>query len=156
MVSAAISVAGFLDSTVYFTSVTYLGMTWLWTSRGRETFESLPEPANKPAHFVVRHTGRTERIKAELIVLVSAAGNFAELVCKDGSTVLHHLRLGQIMENPPAGFVRVHRSYAVNLKHVQSLKSREGSRYSLLMEGEHEVPVSRYRVSELRKTLAHE
>ncbi|MBT8063048.1 MAG: LytTR family transcriptional regulator, partial [Xanthomonadales bacterium] len=101
-----------------------------------------------------KHTGRTERINADSVIMIAAAGNFAELVCADDRTILHHLRLGQIMENPPVNFVRVHRSFAVNLDKVRSLKSHEGSRYSAALENGREIPVSRYQVARLRELLS--
>ncbi|NNE04995.1 MAG: LytTR family transcriptional regulator [Xanthomonadales bacterium] len=154
LVSAMISVTTLLDRSVYFTTVAYLGLTWLWTSQGRETLDSKSNPENRPSHFVVKHTGRTERINADSVIMIAAAGNFAELVCADGRTILHHLRLGQIMENPPVNFVRVHRSFAVNLDKVRSLKSHEGSRYSAALENGREIPVSRYQVARLRERLS--
>ena len=67
--------------------------------------------------------------------------------------MLHHLRLGEIMDNPPLGFIRVHRSYAVNKSRIKALRAAEGSKYWIELDGADDIPVSRYRVAEIREAM---
>ncbi|MCW8998264.1 MAG: LytTR family transcriptional regulator DNA-binding domain-containing protein, partial [Kangiellaceae bacterium] len=62
--------------------------------------------------------------------------------------------LGAIMKTNPVNFVRVHKSFAVNLKEVETLRSAEGSKYWLEMTNKETIPASRYRVAELRGLLS--
>jgi DNA-binding LytR/AlgR family response regulator len=142
-----------LDSTFYFTAITFLAAVWFWITRGNEAVDSVPDTRSAPEHFFIQHTGRSERLPADQVLYLRAAGNYTELVCEDGRTVLHHLRLGQIMEKPPRGFLRVHRSHAINLARTTGLRSLEGSRYFAQLGGEHEVPVSRYQARDVRALL---
>ena len=57
------------------------------------------------------------------------------------------------MEAPPTGFVRVHRSHAVNVDRVRSLRSRAGSRYEVELDGGVNAPVSRFQVRMVREML---
>jgi len=52
-----------------------------------------------------------------------------------------------------SNFVRVHKSYAVNIDAVKNLKSATGSKYWLELQNEQKIPVSRYRVVEIRGLL---
>jgi len=50
-------------------------------------------------------------------------------------------------------FLRVHRSYIVNLKEVTELISNIGSRYRLKMSDNTEIPVSRRKAREVKNKL---
>lgn len=143
----------FLDRGFFLTFVVYLTAVWFWLSRGAESMDREPPSDMAPAHFFVKHTGRGERVLASSVLLLKAAGNYTEMICDDGRTLLHHQRLGQIMESPPAGFLRVHRSHAVNVDRVRSLRSRAGSRYQVELDGGVTAPVSRFQVKSLRDLL---
>jgi hypothetical protein len=52
-----------------------------------------------------------------------------------------------------AGFVRVHRSHIVNVSHIVAARGAEVGRLDLTLRSGVLVPVSRSRVSALRKTL---
>jgi hypothetical protein len=104
-------------------------------------------------HFLIKQAGREEPIDANQVVLISADGNYTELLCEDGQTRLHQLRLGQLMREVPASFFRIHRSHAVNLDKVVQLKSMPGSRYRVELAGGASAPVSRYQVKGLRQLL---
>ena len=52
----------------------------------------------------------------------------------------------------PAGFVQVHRSHIVNLRHIRSIR-RKNRRIRLLLGGGYEVPVSRHRLDQVLPLL---
>ncbi len=140
-----------LDSGLYFSNMVFLLLVWFWLSRGSEHIENPVKVESKLDYFSIKDTGRIKRIPKDKVLYIRAAGNYAELVCENGAVVLHHQRLGQIMESPPSGFVRVHRSNAINLKFIEGLRSREGSRYHAELAGGVSVPVSRYSIKELKQ-----
>ncbi len=140
----------FLDRGYYLTSFVFLAALWYLITHPGKREAGEPEEIN---HFCVRGTGKLERVEAAEVVILHAVGNYVELVCSDERVILHQHRLGQIMKQPPKGFFRIHRSYAVNLSHLRSLKSLEGSRYRAEMSNGTEVPVSRNKVAELREKM---
>ncbi|MEC1178041.1 LytTR family DNA-binding domain-containing protein [Metasolibacillus meyeri] len=48
-------------------------------------------------------------------------------------------------------FIRVHRAFLINLEHLQELESWGTSKYNVILQGGHVVPVSRMYVKEIRK-----
>ena len=143
----------FLDRGFFLTFVVYLTAVWFWLSRGAESMAREPPSEMAPVHFFVKHISREERVLASSVLLLKAAGNYTEMFCDDGRTLLHHERLGQIMESPPAGFLRIHRSHAVNVDRVRSLHSRAGSCYQVELDGGVTAPVSRFQVKLIRDLL---
>jgi len=113
-----------------------------------------PEPTAPPAVLALQSTGRLTRLACPDIVHLAAAGNYTEVHVTDGATHLDNRNLSALLDLLPAGFVRVHRSHAVNLEHVLALTSEVGSRYQLELAGGASIPVSRREVAGLRERLA--
>ena len=88
------------------------------------------------------------------ILTDKAEGNFTEVHTADGRTFLHQLPMGKIMEDPPHGHIRVHRSYAVNTARIKTLRSAAGSKYWLELDNAEDIPVSRFRVADIRNLLS--
>ncbi|WP_323762304.1 LytTR family DNA-binding domain-containing protein [Maricaulis sp.] len=113
-----------------------------------------PEPAATPKTLALQSTGRLTRLACSDIVHLVAAGNYTEVHTRSGATHLDNRNLSTLLAQLPDGFVRNHRSHAVNLDHVEALTSAVGSRYQLVLTGGHQVPVSRREVARLREHLA--
>jgi len=53
----------------------------------------------------------------------------------------------------PLGFFRSHRAYLVNLEYIRSVIPWTRNAYSLTLEGNKEVPLSKHRLGALRQVL---
>lgn len=151
VVSYQWSIGLFLDSYIFIASIIYLASAWFWV------YVEKPEPeavAAAPGRLVVKSKGKEIYVPARDAVYLKAEGNFTTIMKADGSSLLHQLPLGKILNEPPPGFIRVHRSYAVNKTYIKTLRSAPGSKYWLELNGAEDVPVSRYRVAEVRGVLA--
>ena len=144
------SIGIFLDSYIFIASIIFLASAWFWVYVEKPT----PQPASTPGSLVVKSAGKEIFVAIEDAMYLKAEGNFTEIMKSDGKTLLHQLPIGKLMLEPPPGFVRVHRSYAVNRAFIKALRSAPGSKYWLDLEGGDEIPVSRYRVAEVRAILA--
>jgi DNA-binding LytR/AlgR family response regulator len=99
--------------------------------------------------------GRTLLIRAGDLRFASVSGHTTHLHTRD-RTYVCRLSLGELEERlAPAGFLRVHRGYLVNLEHVREVSPFFSGAYLLRVDDERrsEVPVSRAAARRLRGIL---
>jgi hypothetical protein len=150
VLSFKLSFGIFLDAYIFVASLIFLSGAWFWV------YVEKPAPPVKtgPNQLMVKSSGKETPVAAVDVVYLKAEGNFTEIHTADGRTLLHQLPIGKLMDDPPDGHIRVHRSYAVNTAKIKSLRSAAGSKYWLELEGAEDVPVSRFRVADIRNLLS--
>jgi two-component system, LytTR family, response regulator LytT len=100
----------------------------------------------------VKRGGGTEFVPVRTIRFIRGAGARSELVTSEG-TFLHEKTLDRLEGILPPSFVRVHKSYIVDLTHASRLVAEEGSRYALVLKDGSVLPVGRTRVTSVRERL---
>jgi len=143
----------FLDSFQFLAALILIGGAWLWLYVKREIPASETKDESVSNCFEIRNAGTVTKIDTQICFGLKGEGNYTTLLLEDGKTLLHQNGLGAIMETNPAGFVRIHKSYAVNLRWVKQLKTAPGSKYWIELTNGETLPVSRYRVNELRSHM---
>ncbi|MBX2876120.1 MAG: LytTR family DNA-binding domain-containing protein [Saprospiraceae bacterium] len=98
--------------------------------------------------------GRLDLIRVSEILYCQGADHYARLFLRNGEEKLYDKSLQQLLPLLPASFVRVHKSYIVNLDEASALQVRGGGRYFFEMPNEEEVPVSRSGYKLLKSHLA--
>ena len=99
----------------------------------------------------VRHHGSTELIAVDELLYVRGAGTRSQLVLTNQRRVMHEKLLEQLEAVLPAHFERIHKSYIVDMRRIDRLESREGSRYAVVLADGTILPVGRTRIQSLRK-----
>lgn len=104
----------------------------------------------KPNKIKITSAGKIELISTADISYCKAAGDYVEVYLKDKKELLYSGNLKDLEKQLPTTFLRVHRSYIVNMDFIVSLKNTPSSKQKaasgsglLLLEGSCEVPVSR-------------
>ena len=95
----------------------------------------------------------TALVELTQVLWIRADGDYSELRLLDGRSELHDKSLAGLAAVLPPDFVRCHRSYLVNLRHVRRLHAGSGSRYWLSLAGGSQLPVGRAHVAALRREL---
>jgi DNA-binding LytR/AlgR family response regulator len=103
--------------------------------------------------LVLHKQGRLVRIPVADVKRVEGAGSYARLVLDDGRNELHGKSLTRLLDLLPPTFFRIHRSHIARLDTIRRIRSREGSRYDVLLETGEVLPVGRTRVDDLRTAL---
>lgn len=105
-----------------------------------------PLPATTPisqATFDIRDGARVSRVHLDDIVAITSAGNYVEFKLRGAKTLLMRSALSAIeKELAPSGFLRTHRSWLVNAKHVRGLVPEGSGDYKIELEG-FTIPLSR-------------
>jgi ABC-2 type transport system ATP-binding protein len=101
----------------------------------------------------VRLDGEIRLVPPQDILYCVADGGRVTLVMAAGQ-VRGAGRIGPLARQlEPLGFFRSHRAYLVNLEHVRSVIPWTRNAYSLALEGNKEVPLSKHRLGALREVL---
>lgn len=108
--------------------------------------------ARPPERLLVRSQGRADLVPLASVVRIAGADDYCEILLADGRQLLHDRRLADLAAELPGAFVRVHRSFLVNLGQVTSLELRDGLPVLRHRSGE-VTPVSRRRLAQLRNDL---
>lgn len=98
----------------------------------------------------------TALVELRDVMWIRADGDYSQLRLRDGRDELHDKSLASLGSVLPPDFVRCHRSYLVNLRHVRSLHAGSGSRYWLVLADGTELTVGRAHVAALRSELGFE
>jgi len=117
--------------------------------------EHLGDAQGLEDRLAVTHRGRIVLVPIGDIRAAEVSGDRVAVITSDGRFVAR-LRLQELEERlSRQGFMRVHRHYLVNLRHVAAVESFFNNTYLLRLEGVDDltVPVSRRHGQQLRSTL---
>jgi DNA-binding LytR/AlgR family response regulator len=103
-------------------------------TRIREKLLVKERPSAPTREVFVKDGTRLVRVVFDDLLLLKAEANYVEFVSKEGS-VLSLMSIGRLEQQLPPEFIRAHRSYIVNIRHITRV---EGSTIYL---GKHAVPV---------------
>lgn len=91
----------------------------------------------------IRDGKRLLRVPIEEIAAIRAAGNYVEFVLVDGRRPLTRQSLAVAERELGAGFVRTHRSWAINAGRVRELRAVGAGDFEVQLEGGVTAPLSR-------------
>lgn len=101
------------------------------------------ESTDRPERFLVRKLGREFLVAATDIEWLQAAGNYVNLRVRGHDYPLRSTISGIEAKLDPARFVRIHRSYMVNLDLVASIQPLESGDAKVQLKDGTELPCSR-------------
>ncbi|MFC1725905.1 LytR/AlgR family response regulator transcription factor [candidate division KSB1 bacterium] len=117
--------------------------------------ENVEEKNLYPTKYAaVRKSGKLLLIEVNKIVYIRGAGNYAELILKNGSVEIHDKPLIRLQSVLPTNFIRTHKSYIVNIQSIKSFASLGGSKYTLELTNGEILPVSRKKHKEIKEILS--
>lgn len=147
------------DIRTYFLIIALVSLARLWLMRWQgearllaEPDEGPPvEPVERPERFLVRKLGREFLVNASEIEWLQASGNYVNLHVRGRDYPLRST-MASIEERLDARrFVRVHRSYAVNLDYLAEIEPLDAGEARLRMRDGTVVPCSRRYRTQLRE-----
>lgn len=102
--------------------------------------------------FVIKEKGSQRSINVDDVLYIEASAVYAVLHLNNG-TILYRASLNLLEQQLPAYFIRVHRSYLINLNFIQSSKYLNNSTYQITMKNEGIVISSRKYKDQIAKRL---
>lgn len=113
----------------------------------RQTSEDLPKEKSTPDDFLeVRANRMNQRIQFDKLTYIESMSDYVKIFMDDGGYIITREKISHLETRLSDQFVRVHRSFIVNLNFVNAY-SRE-----VITIGDQEIPVSRtYKTAALEK-----
>jgi hypothetical protein len=112
------------------------------------------EPIERPERFLVRTLGKEFLLPAAEVEWLQAWGNYVNLRVRAHDYPLRATMASIEARLDPARFVRVHRSYIINLDYVKEIEPLDSGDARARMRDGGQVPVSRRYRDSLRKMAA--
>lgn len=110
---------------------------------GRPDEGEAVEPTERPRRFLVQKLGRQFLINVADIEWIEASGNYVNLHVKGRAYPLRSTFSGIEEKLDPARFVRVHRSYIVNLDRVREIRPLDSGDSRIILDDGAEISLSR-------------
>lgn len=115
-----------------------------------DKFLASPYPIFSPKSIALRKEEGFDFIEPKNILFARSDRNYAHLFTKNGKVEKVRRTLDQLQKDLELhGFFRAHRSYLVRLEEVRKILFTGNSGYRLLLEENHNIPVSRSQGSKL-------
>ena len=112
---------------------------------------STVEAKSETKFLAIQKKGRYQMLPVEHLLYIKGAGIYAELVFKDGKKEIHNKNLDKLSQLLPPHFDRIHKSYIINNQEIEELLVEAGSKYTLVLKGGAQAPISRSKYKGLRE-----
>lgn len=110
----------------------------------------LPEQAQR---IVVKENNNIKIIPLTDVLYIEAADDYAKVTTAEKYYLKHQRMIQFEQQLPEQQFVRVHRSYIVNLQHIQKVELYEKEQFCVILRNGAKVPVSRNGYAKLKGVL---
>jgi DNA-binding LytR/AlgR family response regulator len=104
-------------------------------------------------YLTVRRYGALFLVPIEEVSYLKGAGDYVEIHLRDEKTELHSKSLESLERILPSHFVRVHKSYVVDMREVKQVVVHGGGKYELDLGGGLRIPLSRTRYKDISASL---
>jgi len=102
--------------------------------------------------IVVKHNQKIAIIPVEQIIYLEAQDDYVKIVTKDGASLKQN-RMRFFEEHLPDSFVRIHRSYLVNINFVKQIDLISKDSHAVLIKDGKQLPVSKNGYIKLREMI---
>ncbi len=110
----------------------------------------LPEQAQR---VVVKDNGQIRIIPLDELLYLEAADDYVKIHTKDRYYLKHQTMTNFENQLPAQQFIRIHRSYIVNVQHINKVELYEKEQYCVILRNAAKLPVSRSGYGKLKATL---
>ena len=124
----------------------YAGVFWLTARLAGAPASPAPVPAQEPAEptLLIDEGARVLRVAPAQLLAARSSGNYVEYRLADGRQALRRTTLAAVEgELAPLGFVRTHRSWLVNVRHVSTIEAEGSGDHGLTLSDGSRIPLSR-------------
>jgi DNA-binding LytR/AlgR family response regulator len=104
-------------------------------------------------YLSIRRPGGIRLVDIRDIKYVKGADVYTEIYLRNDGKELHDKTLNELSRLLPENFVRIHKSFIVDVNAIKNLDIQGGGRYAVELGSQEVLPVGRKRYNELKKKL---
>jgi two-component system response regulator LytT len=104
-------------------------------------------------YLSVRKSNQISVIDITNITHLKAAGVYVEAHLENGSSEFLDKSMERVLHILPPRFIRIHRSYIVDLTRISGYRHAGGGNYEVILKSEKTLPLSRQKYKELQEVL---
>lgn len=107
----------------------------------------------KSKFLTYKRLGKIEMLAINQVLYLKADGHYCEVHQHNQQSFLHDKSLDRLLNLLPDNFMRIHRSYAVDINAIQNLTTEEGSKYWITLSTGIRLPLGRTKVRDVKARL---
>ncbi|HEY8399109.1 MAG TPA: LytTR family DNA-binding domain-containing protein [Flavihumibacter sp.] len=115
-----------------------------------ETASRSPQQQDR---IVIKDQSAIRIIPVEQVLYIEAADDYVRIVTAEGQWLKNKTMAAMEQQLPEQQFVRIHRSYLVNLKEIAQLFPMEKESYTVILKNKKQLPVSKSGYQKLKLKL---
>lgn len=119
----------------------------------RRFFDAQGSRAKAARMMPVKNHGGVVYLPKSEILYVKGSGAYSELFLRDGSSQLYEKNMDKALRVLGPNFIRIHKSYIVNLLDIAKMRRFQGGRYVVELFCGKQLPIGRSRMAAFRKGL---
>lgn len=123
------------------------------TEKTKALLETAAQSPMQSDRIVFRDNNNIRIVLIDDIHYIEAADDYARIATSNGTYLKNRTMQSFEQQLPVSGFIRIHRSYIVNIKEITQLHQLEKETYMVLLRSGKKLPVSRSGYSKLRLAL---
>lgn len=117
------------------------------------TKDKIPQLPEQMQRIVVKVNGQIKILPLPEVFYLESADDYVKIHVKDKYYLKHQTMSNFEQQLPPHQFVRIHRSYLVNLQHIHKVDLFEKEQYCVVLRNDARLPVSRSGYAKLKAEL---
>lgn len=116
-------------------------------------FDRIERKELNTKYVSIYRNGKNDIIRIIDIEYFKAADIYVQAYFKNGKTEILNKTMGRLEQILPSRFIRIHRSYLVDINEIVSYGHHHGGSYQVVIKSGKNLPLSRTKYKELRELL---
>ncbi len=117
-------------------------------------FDRIKRKELNTKYLSIYRYGKNDIISIDHIEFFKAADIYVQVHFKNGKTEILNKTMDRLEQILPSRFIRIHRSYLVDIKEIKSYGHHTGGTYHVIMKSRQSLPLSRQKYKELHKIFS--
>lgn len=103
--------------------------------------------------MVIKESGKVFFVKTNEIASIEATGNYLKIYTKEASHLIRDTMQNMSNKLDPALFIRVHRSWIINIEHIESMEAYGNNEYIITLANRRKIHSSRSYYPQIKTLL---